>query len=286
MAEMGKMNILEVLRSTAHGLFLDGGELGDILLPRRYAPREKNPGDRIEVFLLFDSEDRLMATTLRPLATVDSFAWLRVVSNSGAGTFLDWGLPKDLLVPFREQTVKMLVGRSYMVRIYLDPVSNRIAATARLDRFLDKTPAHFTVGQPVDLFICAKTDLGYKAIVDGTHWGMIFHNNVYQPIACGQRIQGYIQQVREDGKIGLCLDPPGYGRVGDVADAILAYLDQQGGFMPITDKTPAKEIHALFGVSKKVYKQAVGALYKARRITFAADGTRRHRTDSFVDLNG
>jgi len=274
MAEIGKMNSLTVLRSTAHGLFLDGGEIGDILLPGRYAPRGKNPGDMIDVFLMFDSEDRLIATTLKPLAMVGEFAWLRVVSSSGAGTFLDWGLPKDLLVPFREQTVKMLAGRSYMVRIYLDSVSNRIAATARLDRFLDKTPARFKVGQAVELLICARTDLGYKAIVDGTHWGMIFHNNVYRPIASGQRIQGYIQQIREDGKIGLCLDPPGYGRVGDVADTILAYLDKQGGFMPVTDKTPPEEIHALFGVSKKAYKQAVGALYKARRITFEEGGTR------------
>jgi len=275
MAEIGKMNSLTVLRSSAPGLFLDGGELGDILLPGRYAPRGKKPGDMIDVFLMFDSEDRLIATTLKPLAMVGEFAWLRVVSSSGAGTFLDWGLPKDLLVPFREQTVKMLPGRSYMVRIYVDPVSNRIAATARLDRFLDKTPARFKVGQAVELLICAKTDLGYKAIVDGTHWGMIFHNNVYRPIASGQRIQGYIQQIREDGKIGLCLDPPGYGRVGDVADAILAYLDQQGGFMPVTDKTPPEEIHALFGVSKKAYKQALGALYKARRIAFEEGGTRR-----------
>lgn len=274
MAEIGKLNQLKVLRSSEHGLFLDGGSLGDILLPGRYAPRGHKPGDTIEVFLMSDSEDRLIATTLRPHAMVGDFAWLRVVSSSEAGTFLDWGLPKDLFVPFREQTVRMEAGRSYMVRIYLDPVSNRIAATARLDRFLDKTPAHFTVGQPVDLLICAKTDLGYKAIVNGTHWGMIFHNNVFRPIACGQRIKGYIQQVREDGKIGLCLDPPGYGRVGDVAEAILAYLDRQGGFMPVTDKTAPEEIHALFGVSKKAYKQAVGALYKARRITFEEGGTR------------
>jgi len=275
MAEIGKMNSLTVLRSSAHGLFLDGGELGDILLPGRYAPRGKQPGDTVEVFLMFDSEDRLIATTHKPLAMVGEFAWLRVVSSSGAGTFLDWGLPKDLLVPFREQTVKMLEGRSYMVRIYLDPVSNRIAATARLDRFLDKMSARFKVGQAVELLICARTDLGYKAIIDGTHWGMIFHNNVYRPIASGQRIQGFIQQIREDGKIGLSLDPPGYGRVGDVAEAILAYLDKQGGFMPVTDKTPPEEIHALFGISKKAYKQATGALYKARRITFEEGGTRR-----------
>ncbi|HAS82447.1 MAG TPA: GntR family transcriptional regulator [Verrucomicrobia bacterium] len=275
MTEIGRLNSLKVLRSTEHGLFLDGGPLGDILLPGRYAPRGQKPGDMIEVFLMFDSEDRLIATTLRPHAMVNEFAWLRVISSTDAGTFLDWGLPKDLFVPFREQTVKMLTGRSYMVRIYLDPVSNRIAATARLDRFLDKTPAHYTAGQAVDLLICAKTDLGYKAIVNGTHWGMIFHNKVFRPIACGAQIKGYIQQLREDCKIDLCLDPPGYGRVGDVTEAILAYLETQGGFMPVTDKTPPEEIYALFGISKKTYKQAVGALYKARRIAFEEGGTRR-----------
>ena len=274
MDEIGKMNTLTVLRSSPHGVFLDGGSLGDILLPARYAARERKPGDEVEVFLMFDSEDRLIATTLRPLAMVGDFAWLRVVSNSGAGTFLDWGLPKDLLVPFREQTVKMLPGRSYMVRIYLDQVSNRICATARLDRFLDQVPGRFAVGQAVELFICARTDLGYKAIVDDTHWGMIFHKNVFRPLACGQRMQGYIQQVREDGKIGLCLAPPGHERISDVADAILAYLSDHGGFMPVTDKTAPEEIHALFGISKKAYKQAIGALYKARRVTIEAGGTR------------
>ncbi len=274
MPEIGKMNRLGVLRGSEHGLFLDGGHLGDILLPRCYVTRDYNPGDTIEVFLMFDSEDRLIATTLRPHAMVDEFAWLRVVSCSGAGTFLDWGLPKDLFVPFREQTVRMQEGRFYMVRIYVDPVSSRIAATARLDRFLDKTPAHYTAGQPVELLICAKTDLGYKAIVNGTHWGMVFHNKVFKPVACGQRIEGFIQQVREDGKIDLSLDKPGYGKVPGVAGAILAYLEQQGGFMPVTDKNPPEEIHALFGVSKKVYKQAIGALYKARRITFENGGTK------------
>lgn len=275
MAEIGKMNRLPVLRNSVHGVFLDGESLGDILLPARYVPRGLKPGDEMEVFLMFDSEDRLIATTLRPLAMVGDFAWLRVVSSSGAGTFLDWGLPKDVLVPFREQTGKMLPGRSYMVRIYLDQVSNRICATARLDRFIDQTPGNFAVGQAVDLLVCARTDLGYKAIVEGTHWGMIFHKNVFRPIACGQRMQGYIQQVREDGKLGLCLAPPGHERINDVADAILAYLDEQGGFMPVTDKTPPEQIYALFGISKKAYKQAIGSLYKARRITFEEGGTRR-----------
>lgn len=275
MPEIGKLNRLEVLRVTEHGLFLEGGDLGDILLPRRYTSRDQKPGDVIEVFLMFDSEDRLTATTQRPHAMVDEFAWLRVVSSSGAGTFLDWGLPKDLLVPFREQNVKMQEGRSYMVRIYLDPVSNRIAATARLDRFLDKTPARYKPGQAVDLLICARTDLGYKAIVNGTHWGIIFHNKVFRPIECGQRIEGFIQQVREDGKIDLALDKPGYEKVSGITGAILDALEKQGGFMPVTDKSAPEEIYARFGVSKKTFKQALGALYKARKITFENGGTKR-----------
>lgn len=273
MPEIGKIQSLDILRSTKHGLYLDAQELGEILLPERYVPKGEALGDTIEVFIMFDSEDRLVATTLRPYALVDEFAWLRVVSSTRAGTFLDWGLPKDLFVPFREQTVQMEEGKSYMVRIYLDTVSNRIAATARLNRFLDATPPNYAVGQAVELFISAKTDLGYKAIVDQRCWGMLFHKNIFQPIACGKRMQGYIQQIREDGKLCLCLDPPGYEGVDDVAEAILAHLKQKGGFMPITDKSDPETIYKQFGVSKKAYKRAIGALYKSRRISIAKDGT-------------
>jgi len=268
------MNLLKVIRTSAHGLFLDGGTLGDILLPACYASGDWKPGDMIEVFLMLDSEDRLIATTLKPYAVVDEFAWLRVVSSSHAGTFLDWGLPKDLFVPFREQKVKMLEGSFHVVRIYLDPLSNRIAATAKLDRFLDKTPARYAAGQQVALLVCARTDLGYKAIINGAHWGMMYHNQIFRPVECGQHITGFVQQVREDGKIDLTLEAPGYGKVSDVAGAILDALEKQGGFMPVTDKSSPEEIQALFGVSKKTFKQALGALYKAREITFENGGTR------------
>ena len=192
MAEIGKNNTLPVVRSSDFGLFLDGGDLGEILLPNRYVSKDWKPGDALEVFLMLDSEDRLTATTLKPYAVVDEFACLRVVSVTGIGAFLDWGLPKDLFVPFREQNVKMSEGQSYLVRVYFDRASGRIAASAKLDKFLDKTEASYETGDQVDLQIAARTDLGYKAIINGTHWGVIFQNEVFQPLERGRRMEGFI----------------------------------------------------------------------------------------------
>ncbi len=274
MVEIGKMNTLQVLRSTDFGLFLDGGKLGDVLLPNRYVSNPWKPGDSVEAFIMLDSEDRLTATTQKPYAMVDEFANLRVVSVTGIGAFLDWGMPKDLLVPFREQKIKMREGQSYMVRIYLDHASGRLAASSKLDKFLDKTDATYEAGEKVDLLICAKTDLGYKAIINGTHWGVIFHNEAFRPLERGQNIEGFIKQVREDGKIDLCLQKPGYEKVTELTDVILNHIKQQGGFMPVTGKSSPEEIYELFGVSKKTYKQAIGALYKKRLIEFTDTGTK------------
>ncbi len=274
MPEIGKWNRLKVVRPSEFGIYLDGGALGDILLPKRYVAAERNPGDILDVFLMFDSEDRLTATTARPYVMVGEFACLQVVSCSPVGAFMDWGLPKDLLVPFREQKIKMQEGQSYVVRVYLDEVSGRIAASAKLDKFLGKTKVNYAAGQLVDLLICDKTDLGYKAIVNNTDWGILFHNQVFQPLQRGQQIGGFIQRVREDGKLDLSLEKPGYGQVSEVTDDILAYLEAQGGSMPITDKSPPQVIHAQFGVSKKVYKKAIGALYKARKVTIDNTGTK------------
>jgi predicted RNA-binding protein (virulence factor B family) len=274
MTNIGQINRLQVLRSTDFGLILDRDKLGEILLPNRYVSKDWNPGDLIEVFLMIDSEDRLTATTLRPVAMVGEFACLRVASATRIGAFLDWGLPKDLFVPFREQKVEMHEGQSYVVRIYLDEASGRIAASSKLDKFLDRAPANYKTGEKVQLLICDKTDLGYKAIVNGRHWGVIFYNEVFQPLERGQRLDGFIKQVRPDGKIDLCLHKPGFEKVTDLTDVILNHIKAQGGFMPITDKSPPEEIYRLFGVSKKTYKQAIGALYKKRRITFEDNGTR------------
>lgn len=274
MVEIGKLNTLSILRSSEFGLFLDGGKLGDVLLPKRYVDRALKPGDEVEVFIMLDSEDRLTATTEKPYAMVDEFAHLRVISMTGIGAFLDWGLPKDLLVPFREQKVKMREGLSYMVRIYLDHASGRLAASSKLDKFLDRTEAVYEPGEKVDLQIAAKTDLGYKAIINGTHWGVIFHNEAFLPLERGQRIEGFVKQVRDDGKVDLCLQKPGYEKVTELTDVILQYIEQQGGFIPLTNKSAPAAIYACFGVSKKTYKQAIGALYKKRLISLESEGTR------------
>lgn len=274
MTEIGKVNQLKILKSAPQGLYLDGGELGEILLPARYADSSWNPGHTIEVFITLDSEDRLVATTERPVAMVGEFACLRVVSATRIGAFLDWGLPKDLLVPFREQKTEMAEGCSYIVYIYLDRVSGRIVASSKLNKFLDQTPADYTVGDEVDLLINDRSDLGYSVIINNSHSGLLFHSDIFRPVKRGQRLPGFIREVRPDGKISVCFHKPGYEKVEDLTDTILNYLREQGGFMPVTDKNPPEEIYALFGVSKKTYKKAIGALYKKRLICFEENGTR------------
>ncbi len=274
MVKVGQMNQLAVVRPSDFGLLLDGGELGEILLPKRYAPKAWTAGEQLDVFLMRDSEDRLTATTTTPKAMVGEFALLRVKEVTKIGAFLDWGMPKDLLVPFREQRSPMKEGHAYLVYIYLDRVSGRLVASAKLDRFLRNSRMRYKLGDQVDLIIWQETDLGYKAIINNDRWGMVFRNDVFQPLERGQRLEGYIKQVRPDGHIDLCFHQPGYGKVTKLTDVILNHLRAQGGFMPITDKHPPEEIYALFGISKKTYKKAIGALYKKRLIEFSESGTR------------
>jgi len=274
MVEIGRMNRLAVSRQSDFGLLLDGGELGEILLPKRYIPKVWKTEDKLDVFVMRDSEDRLMATTDKPTAMVGDFALLRVKDVTKIGAFLDWGMPKDLLVPFREQRVPMKQGQSYLVHIYLDRVSGRIVASSKLDKFLRNSRRFYKQGEKVSLIIWQQTDLGYKAIINNERWGMVFHNDVFQPLERGQQLDGYIKQVRPDGYIDLSLHQPGYGKVTSLTDTIIEYLKEQGGFMPVTDKNPPEEIYALFGVSKKTYKKAIGALYKKRLIDFTENGTK------------
>ncbi|MCP4268889.1 MAG: GntR family transcriptional regulator, partial [Candidatus Brocadiaceae bacterium] len=256
------------------GIYLDGGEHGEILLPSRYVPENCKVDEILKVFIYLDSEDRFIATTEKPYAMVGDFVLLKVVSVSSVGVFLDWGLPKDLMVPFREQSPNMEEDKSYMVRIYVDKKSNRIAATTRLDRYLDNEPACFQVGEEVGLLICNQTDIGYKAIINNTHWGVLYTNEVFQPLKSGQVIKGYIKKVRNDNKIDLSLHKPGYERVDDVTEIILNVLKQKGCFLPVTDKSTPETIYKLFGVSKKTYKKAIGAIYKKKLITIENDGIR------------
>ena len=274
MIELGKMNELAIVRSSDYGLMLDDGDGGEILLPRRYVPMEWSLGDRLSVFVYRDSEDRITATTQKPKVMVGQFALLRVKSITKIGAFMDWGLPKDLLVPFREQRTPMREEQSYLVHVYLDRVSGRIVASSKLDKFLNDSRRFFEKGEKVDLMVWQRTDLGYKAIIENECWGMVFHNEVFQPLERGEQLVGYIKQVRPDGRIDLALHAPGFSKVTDLSGTILDYLKSHDGFMPITDKTPPEIIYELFGMSKKTYKKAIGGLYKKRLIEFTDKGTK------------
>jgi predicted RNA-binding protein (virulence factor B family) len=272
MAKIGVLNNLRVVKEVDFGVYLDGGEHEEILLPRRYVPENCKVDDNIRVFIYLDSEDRFIATTESPYAMVGDFALLKVVAVESVGAFLDWGLLKDLLVPYSEQSPTMETGKSYIVKIYVDKKTNRIAATTRLDRYLDNEPGNFHAGQEVELLICSQTDIGYKAIINGTHWGILYSNEVFQPLKSGQRTKGYIKKIRSDNKIDLSLHRPGYERVDDITDAIINVLKEQGGFISVTDKSSPETIHKLFGVSKKTYKKAIGAIYRKKLITIENDG--------------
>lgn len=274
MAEIGRMNKMRVVKQLDFGMYLDGEELGEILLPTRYIPKGLLVDDIVDVFLYLDSEDRLIATTETPYAMVDDFVLLKVTSVNQIGAFLDWGLPKDLLVPYNQQKQKMEEGRWYMVKVYLDNISKRIAASAKLDSFLDNLPPNYSIGQEVDLIICNETELGYKTIINGSHWGMLFHNDVFQPLKRGLKLKGFIKNVREDEKIDVCLQKPGYDKIDGIAQKILEYLRKNNGFMSITDKSSPDLIYQLFSVSKKAYKNAVGALYKKGLVVLEEEGTR------------
>ncbi|GAF03890.1 CvfB family protein [Saccharicrinis fermentans] len=275
MTEIGKYNVLRVVKDLDFGLYLDGGEdLGEILLPRRYVPVNCSVDDELEVFIYLDSEDRLIATTEMPEATVGEFAFLEAVSVGKVGAFLDWGLPKDLLVPFREQKMDMEKGKKYVVYIYLDDESRRIAASSKIEKFLDNLPPEYAEGQEVDLMIFHQSELGYKAIVNGTHTGMLYDNEVFRNLKRGDKMKGFIKKVREDDKIDLVLEKPGYGKVDGIAQSLLSRLEKANGFMDMTDKSPADEINRRLGISKKNFKKAVGALYKQKMIAIEEDGIR------------
>ena len=274
MAEIGKLNKLRVVKEVDFGIYLDGDIHGEILMPKRYVPEGCKPEDIIDAFVYMDSADRIIATTEKPYAMVDEFALLTVASVNSVGAFLDWGLMKDLLVPFSEQTVKMEEGKAYMVYIYLDNESRRIVASAKLDQFLDNTPPLFEAGDAVDLIVCSKTEIGYKAIVNNTWWGVIYGNEVFQHLNKGQHIKGYIKKVREDDKIDLSLFKPHYTKVDDISAIILERLEERGGFLEVTDKSSPETIYDVFGVSKKAYKMAVGKLFKEKVIILEKNGIR------------
>ena len=274
MAQIGKLNHLEVLKELDFGIYLDGGDLGEILMPKRYVPEGTMLGDFIEAFIYLDSEDRLIATTEKPLAQIEEFALLEVVSVTPVGAFLNWGLPKDLFVPFREQRKPMEVGKKYLVYVYLDTNSKRIAASSKIENYLDNIPVDYDENEEVDLIIVNETDLGYNAIIDYSHLGVLYKNEVFQELNPGDRVQGYIKKIRPDGKIDLRLDKIGYEKITSFVDRIIVELQKNKGFLPLTDKSSPEEIYKTFKISKKNFKAAIGALYKKRFIALEDNGIR------------
>ncbi|AVB27120.1 S1-like domain-containing RNA-binding protein [Pseudomonas syringae pv. syringae] len=273
MALIGRYNSLQIVKHTNFGLYLDGAQDGEILLPNRYIPKDVPTEDEdwLNVFIYLDSEDKLLATTEKPKVQVGEFASLKVVEVNSIGVFLDWGLPKDLLLPYSEEKRTLQAGDYCVVHVYLDKHTRRITATARLDRYLDKTPANYSVGQEVDLLVAEATDMGFKAIINNKHWGLIHKNEVFKFMRAGKQEKGYIKEIRSDGNISLSLQPVGAEAASSLNSKILTKLRENNGTLPVSDKSDPQVISGLFGVSKGNFKKAIGALYKQGQIVIYAD---------------
>jgi len=274
MIKTGKINKLKALKKVASGVYLDGENLGLILLPKRNIAESREVNKEIEVFVYMDSEDKITATTLKPAAKVGEFAFLKVVSVNRIGAFMDWGLPKDLLVPFREQRQKMLNDQSYIIYIYVDEKTGRIAASSKLNKYLDKSPAEYKPGERINLLINNRTNLGFNVIINNAHSGLIFQEDIFQTVKTGQKLMGYIKKIREDNRIDVALHPEGYEKVGALAARVLVSLRENKGYLAINDKSSPDRIYNTFGMSKKTFKKAVGALYKKNLILIESQGIR------------
>lgn len=274
MLKIGKYNLLRAVKETPFGFYLDTANYGEILLPKRYVPQDCKLDSWVKVFVYLDSEDRLIATTLSPKAKVGECAYLKVVGTSPFGAFLDWGLPKDLLVPNREQAQLMQQGQSYVVYVYLDEKTETLAASSRLELFLKETGGDFTPRQAVDLLVYAQSDMGFKAVIDGTHIGLLYANEVFQPLRVGQRVSGYIKAIRPDQKIDLMLQLPSSVAHDSLTQKILAHLQANGGSSDFSDKSSPEAIYQTFQASKAHFKRAIGQLYKQKLIELSKNGIR------------
>ena len=274
MLNIGNYNTLRITKILSFGAYLDGGEGKEILLPTRYVPDGAQVGDEVKVFIYHDNEGRLIATTLHPNAVVGEFAFMQVKSVNTTGAFLDWGLMKDLLVPYKEQKLTMREGKWYLVYVRLDHVTGRVMASARIEKFLNNIPPKYEFNQEVSLLVADDTEIGYKVIVNNLHWGMVYHNQVFQRLEKGEHLKGYVKEIREDDKLDISLTPLGYQKVDGIAQTILQALQMQNGFLPVHDKSDPEVIYSLFRCSKKAFKQAIGALYRQHRIALEPDGIR------------
>ncbi len=271
MLNIGQMNRLKVIKQVDFGLFLEGEKFGNILLPRRYVPAGAKIGDDLDVFIYLDSDDCIIATTLTPKVMVGQCACLEVKEINAVGAFLDWGLPKDVLVPFNEQLKPMEAGRNYVVYVYLDPYTSRITASSRLSHHLEERASNLKLQQEVDLIICGKTDLGFKAVINHTHLGLIFRDHTPRTLLYGEKLKGFIREIRPDRKIGLSLQPVNSKVRDELTDIILQHLQDNGGESTLTDKSEPEEIYAQYKVSKGIYKNALSKLYKERKIVITKE---------------
>ncbi len=272
MINIGQYNLLRVTRKTAQGLYLGDEEIEEVLLPWKYAPQEISISDELKVFVYLDSEDRMIATTLEPKITLHHFAYLLVKAVTQHGAFLDWGLEKDLFVPFREQRQKMIAGKSYLVYLYLDEDSERLAASSRLNRFLSNKELTVKEGDEVEVLIWEPSDLGMNVIINQQHKGLIYHNELHAQVQAGDVRHGYISKIREDNKLDVVLQKPGYENIEPNVEKVLQKLRERGGYLPLTDKSEPDEIAKLLEMSKKTFKKAIGSLYKQRLIRLEEDG--------------
>ncbi|OTW22925.1 GntR family transcriptional regulator [Vibrio parahaemolyticus] len=275
MIKIGQINSLEVIKKADFGVFLDGDDYGSVLLPNKHVPEGTELGDHIEVFLYFDSESQLAATIDKPIAQVGEWGLMKIEGINQTGAFVNWGIKeKDLLIPFSEQRARFTAGQNILVYVYTDKASGRIVGTTKFNKWLDKTPANYEVNEEVDLIIAERSQLGYKAIVNGKHWGMIFPSDVFGKLFIGKKLKGYIKQIREDGKIDLSLQKVGVAKMDDLSSKIIDLLEKKGGFLPLNDKSSPEAIFDVFRTSKGTYKKTIGGLYKQGKIVIEKDGIR------------
>lgn len=268
---IGRMNRLRVVKEKDFGVYLDAEQLGEILLPKRYVPNGLRIGEEVDVFIYLDSEDELIATTLIPKVQVGEFAALRAIAVNQVGAFFDWGLAKDLLVPFSQQKTRVEEGQVHLLFVYLDQITNRIVATTKVDPLLNRQEPEYRTGEQVDIIVGDRTDIGYKCIVDSRYWGVLFFQDLVGRVYKGDHMKAYIKRVREDGKIDLSLQQTGYKKVVTILDQIMEHLEQNDGEMYLTDKSAPDAIFKEFKVSKATFKKALGALYKEQKINLGKD---------------
>ncbi len=273
MIKVGQVNTLEIVKIEDFGVFLDADDYGSVMLPKRQAPSDAKVGQKLDLFLYFDSDSQLTATTESPIAQVGEWGLMEVVAMNPTGAFVNWGIEKkDLLVPFSEQRARFNEGQNILVYVYTDKASGRIVGTTKFNKILDNTPANYEKNQQVELIVAERSELGYKAIVNGEHWGMIFSSDVFGKLFVGKRLKGYVKVVREDGKVDLSLQKIGVGKMDDLSEKIVDLLQKKGGFLPLNDKSTPDAIFSVFRTSKGTFKKSIGGLYKQGKITIAKDG--------------